>query len=879
MAKLFPPIVGDTIPAFYSKDGIVKITIPFSMNKAVSNQQVSGFVLKVKTVQSSTYLLTLQNKDINTFNMEDSPYVSFFIDLNNFNSFKIGQFYKFQIAYIDTNNDIGYYSTVTTGKYTTEPTLYISTSNNEDGLKIGQINMNSNYYLGYYGQLGSNADTTEKVYSYQFNIYDSQGNLFASSGEKLHNSYNDTELYESYDSFALEKDLEIDQSYYIQYSIKTINNLELSTPRYRVMRKTSINPEIQASIQATLNFENGYVDIDLIGTKNQYDLETPVTGAFLVTRSCSDNDFKIWDEISRFKLQAQNPSRWLWRDFTVEQGKTYKYAIQQYNDAGLYSNRLESNEIYVDFEHAFLYDGNKQLKIKYNPKVSSLKINLLESKIDTIGSQYPYIFRNGNVYYREFPISGLISCLMDEENLFIDEKQSISYEKSTDLIGENLYKERIFKTKVLEWLTNGEPKIFRSPTEGNFIVRLLNVSLTPTDQLGRMLHTFNCTAYEIADFTYKVLNEYNFIHLVDPEVSYLRFKTINFFETKNGQVTYLHGQLNTSPVITARIDNMNPGDIFEIINNDGDRQRITVGVTGSYYIDIGTEIKAIIIPEDKDSTGNYVYNYTGSLTYSYYSISQNMFNKIDNINIYEVPSKQVIGKLDVLQDICKIEIDNIYEINPKIDIIDFYQIHASKRNVENIVKKNQIYYTDMNCTIELKNPDPFTLYCVGTWSIANEFNLYHKEYVFTPSYYIDFNNNQIYSDYEPYIYINDEQIDLSEIVNYDINKKIGVPSVLKTGNGVILECSYQVRQIDYLIEKDRVWNTLEKKNDYLETIKVFTEWQKECENNSIDEINYDELERLANKEKELRQNINNAYKIYIKTLIEDQKAQAVSETE
>ena len=830
MAKLFPPIIGDTIPAFYSKDGIVKITIPFSMNKAVSNQQVSGFVLKVKTVQSSTYLLTLQNKDINTFNMEDSPYVSFSINLNSFNSFKIGQFYKFQITYIDTNDDIGYYSTVATGKYTTEPILYISTSNNEDGLKIGQINMNSNYYLGYYGQLGNNADTTEKVYSYQFDMYDSQGNLFASSGEKLHNSYNDTELYESYDSFALEKDLEIDQSYYIQYSIKTINNLELSTPRYRVMRKTSINPEIQASIQATLNFENGYVDIDLIGTKNQYDLETPVTGAFLVTRSCSDNDFKIWDEISRFKLQAQNPSRWLWRDFTVEQGKTYKYAIQQYNDAGLYSNRLESNEIYVDFEHAFLYDGNKQLKIKYNPKVSSLKINLLESKIDTIGSQYPYIFRNGNVYYREFPISGLISCLMDEENLFIDEEQPISYEKSTDLIGENLYKERVFKTKVLEWLTNGEPKIFRSPTEGNFIVRLLNVSLTPTDQLGRMLHTFNCTAYEIADFTYKVLNEYNFIHLVDPEVSYLRFKTVNFFETKNGQVTYKHGQLNASPVITARIDNMNPGDIFEIINNNGDRQRITIGVTGSYYIDIGTEIKAIIIPEDKDSAGNYVYNYTGSLTYSYYSKSQNMFNKIDNINIYEVPSKQIIGKLDVLQNICKIEIDNVYEINPKIDIIDFYQIHASKRNVEKIVKKNQIYYTDMNCTIELKNPDPFTLYCVGTWSIANEFNPYHKEYIFTPSYYIDFNNNQIYSDYEPYIYINDEQIDLSEIVNYDINKKIGVPSVLKTGNGVILECSYQVRQIDYLIEKDRVWNTLEKKNDYLETIKVFTEWQKECDN-------------------------------------------------
>jgi hypothetical protein len=44
--------------------------------------------------------------------------------------------------------------------------------------------------------------------------------------------------------------------------------------------------------------------------------------------------------------------------------------------------------------------------------------------------------------------------------------------------------------EVLEWLNNGEAKIFRSPTEGNYIVRLMNVSLTPNDTLGRMLHTF-----------------------------------------------------------------------------------------------------------------------------------------------------------------------------------------------------------------------------------------------------------------------------------------------------------------------------------------------------------------------------------------------------
>jgi hypothetical protein len=79
-----------------------------------------------------------------------------------------------------------------------------------------------------------------------------------------------------------------------------------------------------------------------------------------------------------------------------------------------------SAPILADFEYAYLFDGDRQLKIKYNPKVSSFKNTLLESKIDTIGSKHPFIFRNGNVNYKEFPISGLISYLSDENNLFYD---------------------------------------------------------------------------------------------------------------------------------------------------------------------------------------------------------------------------------------------------------------------------------------------------------------------------------------------------------------------------------------------------------------------------------------------------------------------------
>jgi hypothetical protein len=64
---------------------------------------------------------------------------------------------------------------VAVGKYTTKPILHI----NE--LDSHYLNMNDYLYYGYYSQ--ENGDVTERVYSYIFNVYDAQGNLFATSGE------------------------------------------------------------------------------------------------------------------------------------------------------------------------------------------------------------------------------------------------------------------------------------------------------------------------------------------------------------------------------------------------------------------------------------------------------------------------------------------------------------------------------------------------------------------------------------------------------------------------------------------------------------------------------------------------------------------------
>jgi hypothetical protein len=200
---------------------------------------------------------------------------------------------------------------------------------------------------------------------------------------------------------------------------------------------------------------------------------------------------------------------------------TYQYLVSQY-DKNISTEAVISAPVFVDFEDMFLFDGKKQLKIKFNPKVSSFKNTILESKLDTLGGQFPFVFRNGRVKYKEIPLSGLISYWMDEEGLFMtDEELGFANEtvrsvtpsgvnmwerqRSINLTGDNMAAERTFKLAVLEWLNNGEPKLLRSPAEGNYIVRLLNVSLSPDEKLGRMLHTFSATGYEIAAYDFSNL--------------------------------------------------------------------------------------------------------------------------------------------------------------------------------------------------------------------------------------------------------------------------------------------------------------------------------------------------------------------------------------
>ena len=575
--KLNPPIVDNKSPAQVS---LIGITIPFVMNKSVGWADFDSVVMILKTVQTNQQLAILECTRDSLY-VKDGVYQAYFESNKNL-PLLIGQYYKVQLAY-KSAGVVGFYSGVTTFKFTSRPEVTIQQ------LDTSSSNIHFYNYTGHY----YNSDRSEKVYSYEFNLFDGSNKLVASSGEKLHNSSSDTDTYSSTDQWTTRYGLQPGSMYTIVYKVKTLNGLEYSSPAYIITDNQGVPSDLfkYYDFIATNLEDHACVELSIQPKKKLEGAGRKfVNGKFVLLRASSEDNFNTWHELTRFIISSwdSKQEKVICNDYSVSQGVTYIYGLQAYNDQGIYSTREESSQVQVDFEDIFLSDGERQLRIRFNPKVTSIKNTILEAKMDTLGGKYPFFFRNGNVKYKEFPISGLISLLMDENEEFI---KGIQYTKktrentpadptdfqelSTMLTGNNFRREREFKTEVLEWLTNGKPKLFRSPGEGSFIVRLMNTSLSPNDTLSRMLHTFSCTAYEIADFNFENLREYGMMMDEYIETRELRSFNRQLEKAPNGTLFNLNACMATVTAVPFTTFNYR-------LQGDESTKQITVGATGVY---------------------------------------------------------------------------------------------------------------------------------------------------------------------------------------------------------------------------------------------------------------------------------------------------------
>lgn len=996
----------------------------------------------MRTTSTNTYLVS--DKVATQHDLDAGIAVFTFNYTDGKGLFNESQYYRVQLAFMDNDGEVGYYSTVGIIKCVAKPTIWI------DKYEATDVNMFDTTFIGRYKQNTTFGDSTEKVYSYLFNIFDEDGNVLATSGEKIHDITSDTQSDESEDIWTTHDYFKDGILYYLQYTVTTLNGLVISSVKYKIMKIISIPTEYDIKIHANVDYENGFIDVTLqgevdskealedskyqilsqyakydpdqiyfikvykeetekyiyeeflgtladwnikkiehelyINIKSEYRGEKAYSGQFIITRSSSETSFTEWIEVARFSLQSQQPSTVHYRDCTVQQGIEYKYALQQFNIHNMYSRKTyqtdmngKENTTIADFEDLFLSDGERQLRVRFNPKVKKFTNTIPEKKLETIGSKYPFVFRNGSVLYKEFSIDGLISYKMDETKMFltieemkeagileydygrgitsidfynktVGHEQSFYYKKiendirdpytnkklyteiyyvmsrypkeaqikyinnfafktitvpyneyedklpdsfreriiltqlnnlrtpqqdifdyaaslvgkdnnnrlkalikakeyfetreakeelnkdvmtaynkiinseikdkeiketvfkiiyqagskishngltetskrffatfeganmlalalenikneeilrqhiirlnkhdyvfgvyeleralamsdddidtvvnnenyhsrntygavdtahiktwdqivyetkhkiiqmvsdysedkisndlineilpqyfirrnyavkrdiiksqnepsvrsSTNLTSDNIMGERYFKLKVLEWLTNGKIKLFRSATEGNYLVRLTKVSLKPNDKLGRMLHSFSCTAFEMDEVTYDNLVGYG---IITPKVSSNieeQWGTVDVRAVLKSVKPNKDGFVKVSPddisMNTVLISHFAPGDQIKLIfneDNDPEHNIFTVGVTGS--LELNNDDRKIIEVWVKINPDENLYNdFERELTYSFTSITMTKFDTISNISVLTRTAEQFIGPKDNL---------------------------------------------------------------------------------------------------------------------------------------------------------------------------------------------------------------------------------------
>ena len=251
-----------------------------------------------------------------------------------------------------------------------------------------------------------------------------------------------------------------------------------------------------------------------------HDLSSGTT--LVIRRSSSVDNFNAWTIVDTVTL-SKNIELLRWHDYTVQPGTWYKYHIIRYNFLGQRTAALLiDTPAMVLSEDIFLNADGKQLRIRFDPAINNMSIKKSESLTETIGSKYPFIRRNANVSYTTFSLSGTITAFMDvQENLFQASKEQIyqsaeiaqlynnyNQQHNITLYNDYVY-ERQFRKKVIDFLYDNNVKLFRSLTQGNLLVKIMDVSLTPNATLGRLIYSFSCNVYEIDDCTPDNIIKYN----------------------------------------------------------------------------------------------------------------------------------------------------------------------------------------------------------------------------------------------------------------------------------------------------------------------------------------------------------------------------------
>ena len=360
----------------------------------------------------------------------------------------------------------------------------------------------------------TNTDPTEKMYSARITLCNNANTVLEDSGILYKDSFDTTSRF----SYSFKTNL--DRATYKIKVIITTQNKHTYVKDYTIEADPQESEFLGDIYLSTAPFMRGYEEDEgcIILQVRSNNASDTYQGTLRIRRASDKDGFFKWEDIH--EIQCQEATKIIdiddFTDLTVESGVYYKYGLQEItkdSEGRIIRSKLKvMDEVQRVFEYSFLLGaGGRQLKLKYDNTINNFQKAYSDVITPTICGKYPFVTRVGSADYYSFQINGKISFSMDENNLFIDKDFLHGYTKNTAISQYDYTYEREFRNQVYAFLTDAKPKLFKSPTEGNILVRISNVSLSPEAGLSRLIYNFSATATEIDEASLEKYKKYEFI--------------------------------------------------------------------------------------------------------------------------------------------------------------------------------------------------------------------------------------------------------------------------------------------------------------------------------------------------------------------------------
>lgn len=555
--SIYPPTLQSTQPAFLATTPDYEIK--YTLQKVTSAETIKHIQIRVVEQRSNSSIVNTSKYPDNIIyknvdlTKEASPYGIKILTSDLRKPWSPGVCYKIQLRFGSTsfpsdlsvfaawkkeqinNQTFSEWSTVMVIKAIAQPEVYIENAGTLRTDVITSKQTEASLTPLFVGDYIDNA-SEEPLEKYKFDLYDETGKTLIESSDWIQ------AVSGKNCSHRFKTMLTNNESYRVYFSIVTRNGYETRTyydfQAIKVYLESLTDVSIRVDDADVFCRENGCMRIYLTA-------KNPLTGCYVLTRTSEESNYQVYEDLKYFNyFEEEFSDTLLYIDYIIESGIKYKYAFQYQNSQGLRSAPLQEDGMTVpsrsvDFEYSYIYRDGVQLRLKFNQKLSSFKHTTLASKQDTLGDQFPHLSKNGYAYYAEFPISGLISFQMDEDQTFFTlktdgyyynnelvipaDKFSVSTATRGDesvpsylsidssITDNNIFIERKFREKAEQFLNDFTYKLYKSPTEGNIVIGLINLSMTPNASLGRMIFEFSATAYEVLENTIDDLNEVGII--------------------------------------------------------------------------------------------------------------------------------------------------------------------------------------------------------------------------------------------------------------------------------------------------------------------------------------------------------------------------------